>query len=131
MKKIAFAVCGFLVAVNAFPAAAKYTGSMTSGEVPSLPLSPTSLALVSGGSSKEHDFSNAVAQTGEMTGTVKWFNEARGFGFITPDDGSIDLFVQFSALQRTGFKTLEEGQKVRFNVQEDAKGPSAVNVRLR
>ena len=104
---------------------------MTSGEVPSLPLSPTSLALVSGGSSKEHDFSNAVAQTGEMTGTVKWFNEARGFGFITPDDGSIDLFVQFSALQRTGFKTLEEGQKVRFNVQEDAKGPSAVNVRLR
>jgi cold shock protein len=63
-----------------------------------------------------------------LTGTVKWFNESKGFGFITPDDGSKDIFVHFSAIQDNGFKTLAEGQKVQFSIQDGAKGPSAVNV---
>ncbi len=62
------------------------------------------------------------------TGTVKWFNEAKGFGFITPQDGSKDVFVHFSAIQGNGFKTLAEGQSVSFDVQQGPKGPSAVNV---
>lgn len=63
-----------------------------------------------------------------VTGTVKWFNESKGFGFITPDDGSKDVFVHFSAIQDMNFKTLAEGQKVRFAVENGAKGPSATNV---
>jgi len=62
------------------------------------------------------------------TGTVKWFNEAKGFGFITPDDGGKDVFVHFSAIQGSGFKTLAEGQKVRFEVRQGPKGPQAENV---
>jgi CspA family cold shock protein len=62
------------------------------------------------------------------TGTVKWFNEAKGYGFITPDDGGKDVFVHFSAIQGTGFKTLAEGQKVRFEVRQGPKGPQAENV---
>ena len=62
------------------------------------------------------------------TGTVKWFNEAKGYGFITPDDGSKDLFVHFSAIQSSGFKKLEEGQKVQFETAEGPKGPNATNV---
>ena len=52
------------------------------------------------------------------TGTVKWFNDAKGYGFITPDDGSEDLFAHFSAIQMGGFKTLKEGQKVSFDVTQ-------------
>ena len=63
------------------------------------------------------------------TGTVKWFNDAKGFGFITPEDGGKDLFVHFSAIQASGFKTLKEGDKVQFDVGQGAKGPSATNVR--
>jgi CspA family cold shock protein len=63
------------------------------------------------------------------TGTVKWFNDAKGFGFITPEDGGKDLFVHFSAIQGAGFKTLKEGQKVQFEVGQGPKGPSASNVR--
>jgi CspA family cold shock protein len=63
------------------------------------------------------------------TGTVKWFNDAKGFGFITPEDGGKDLFVHFSAIQGSGFKTLKEGDKVQFDVGQGAKGPSATNVR--
>lgn len=62
------------------------------------------------------------------TGTVKWFNESKGFGFITPDDGSKDVFVHFSAIQGGGFKTLREGQAVTFGVEQGPKGPQAVNV---
>jgi CspA family cold shock protein len=63
------------------------------------------------------------------TGTVKWFNDAKGFGFITPEDGGKDLFVHFSAIQGSGFKSLKEGDKVTFEVGQGPKGPSANNVR--
>ena len=62
------------------------------------------------------------------TGTVKWFNEAKGFGFITPEDGSKDVFVHFSAIQSEGFRTLSEGQKVTFESEDGPKGPQAKNV---
>ncbi len=65
---------------------------------------------------------------GKLNGTVKWFNEAKGFGFITPDDGSKDVFVHFSAISGQGFKTLAEGQRVEFEISQSAKGPSAANV---
>ena len=62
------------------------------------------------------------------TGTVKWFNDAKGFGFITPDDGSEDLFAHFSAIQMRGFKTLKEGRKVTFEVTQGLKGKQASNI---
>ncbi len=62
------------------------------------------------------------------TGTVKWFNESKGFGFITQDDGGADVFVHFSAIQGSGFKTLAEGQKVTYEIQQGPKGPQAANV---
>lgn len=62
------------------------------------------------------------------TGTVKWFNDAKGYGFITPEDGSRDCFVHHSAIQGEGFKTLAEGERVEFDVVEGAKGPAAENV---
>jgi CspA family cold shock protein len=63
------------------------------------------------------------------TGTVKWFNETKGFGFISPDDGGEDLFAHFSAIQGTGFKTLRENQKVSFEVTQGPKGKQASNIR--
>jgi CspA family cold shock protein len=62
------------------------------------------------------------------TGTVKWFNDSKGYGFITPDDGSEDLFAHFSAIQMNGFKTLKEGQKVSFEVTQGPKGKQASNI---
>jgi CspA family cold shock protein len=62
------------------------------------------------------------------TGTVKWFNDAKGYGFITPDDGSEDLFAHFSAINMSGFKTLKEGQKVSFDVVQGPKGKQASNI---
>ena len=64
------------------------------------------------------------------TGTVKWFSGEKGYGFITPADGSKDLFVHFSAIQGAGYKSLPEGAKVEYEPQQGAKGPQAANVTL-
>lgn len=64
-----------------------------------------------------------------MKGTVKWFNDQKGFGFITPEDGSKDIFVHHTAIQGSGFKSLRENQKVEFDVEESQKGPRAANVK--
>ncbi|EBB8528048.1 cold-shock protein [Salmonella enterica] len=66
--------------------------------------------------------------TTKITGLVKWFNPEKGFGFITPKDGSKDVFVHFSAIQSNEFRTLNENQEVEFSVEQEPKGPSAVNV---
>jgi CspA family cold shock protein len=63
------------------------------------------------------------------TGTVKWFNDSKGFGFITPDGGGDDLFAHFSAIQAKGFRTLAENQRVTFDVVEGPKGKQAANIR--
>ncbi|MGD8407229.1 MAG: cold-shock protein [Thiohalophilus sp.] len=63
-----------------------------------------------------------------INGTVKWFNESKGFGFITPEDGSKDVFVHFSAIVGDGFRTLAEGQQVSFEVEQGPKGPQAARV---
>ncbi len=64
------------------------------------------------------------------TGTVKWFNESKGFGFITPSDSGKDVFVHFSAIASEGFRTLAEGQQVNFEIEDGPKGPQAKNVRV-
>lgn len=63
------------------------------------------------------------------TGTVKWFNSEKGYGFVTPDDGSADVFAHFSAIQSNGYRTLEEGQKVEFDTAQGPKGLQAENIR--
>ena len=63
------------------------------------------------------------------TGIVKWFNGEQGYGFITPDDGSADVFAHFSAIQSSGYRSLEENQRVEFDVTQGQKGPQAENIR--
>ncbi len=65
-----------------------------------------------------------------MTGTVKWFNDSKGFGFITPDGGGKDVFCHHSAIQANGRRTLEDGQQVEFDLVEGKKGPEAENVKV-
>ncbi|PIJ49411.1 cold-shock protein [Erwinia sp. OLTSP20] len=64
----------------------------------------------------------------KIIGTVKWFNADKGFGFISPEDGSKDVFVHYSAIQGNDFRTLDEGQRVEFSIENGPKGPSAGNV---
>lgn len=64
------------------------------------------------------------------TGTVKWFNDAKGFGFITPEDGSADVFAHFSAIVSDGFRSLAEGQQVTYDVESGPKGPQAANIKI-
>ena len=63
------------------------------------------------------------------TGTVKWFNDSKGFGFVTPEGGDKDVFAHFSAIQGNGFKTLKEGQRVSFDITTGPKGDQASNIR--
>ena len=63
-----------------------------------------------------------------VTGTVKWFNDAKGYGFITPENGSKDCFVHHTAIKAEGFRSLSEGERVEFDIVEGAKGPAAENV---
>jgi cold shock protein len=63
------------------------------------------------------------------TGTVKWFNDSKGFGFITPDDGGKDLFAHHTSIQGSGYKSLKDGQKVSFDVTQGQKGPAASNIK--
>src|SRR3546814_15671696 len=72
--------------------------------------------------------SSTPENTEKLTGTVKWFNDAKGFGFITPDNGGEDLFAHFSSIQMNGFKTLKEGQKVAFDIAQGPKGKQAHNI---
>jgi len=65
-----------------------------------------------------------------LRGTVKWFNNAKGYGFIGPEDGSKDVFVHYSAIQAEGYKALHEGQKVEYEITQGAKGLQAANVKL-
>jgi cold shock protein len=69
-----------------------------------------------------------LGKSNMATGTVKWFNDSKGYGFITPDDGSEDLFAHFSAITMSGFKTLKEGEKVSFEVTQGPKGKQASNI---
>jgi CspA family cold shock protein len=72
----------------------------------------------------------AVSATTMQTGTVKFFNTSKGYGFIQPEDGSKDIFVHVSALQASGLDGLAEGQQVQFDIEADTKGPKAVNISL-
>ena len=75
-----------------------------------------------------HSFPQEVIASMQY-GTVKWFNDAKGFGFISPEDGSADVFVHFSAIDAKGFRSLQEGQRVSYEVQQGAKGAQAAGVK--
>jgi len=78
-----------------------------------------------------HEHSTFLGKKGKdnmATGTVKWFNDAKGFGFVTPDDGGADIFAHYSAINMRGFKSLQEGQKVIYDVVQGPKGKQASNI---
>src|SRR5690606_32485899 len=87
---------------------------------------PAAPAPPSGGVGGPHQ--SGVAAMARTTGTVKWFNDAKGFGFITPEGGDKDCFVHHSAITMEGFRTLAEGDRVEFDIVQGAKGPAAENV---
>ena len=74
------------------------------------------------------DIITANGGSEKISGTVKWFNDAKGFGFVTPDSGGEDLFAHFSSINMNGFKTLKEGQKVLFEIAQGPKGQQALNI---
>lgn len=80
------------------------------------------------GSSRRNVGSTTGTDNDRVTGTVKWFNDAKGYGFITPDGAKEDVFCHFSAIQGNGFKTLAENDKVEFEIVDGQKGPQAANV---
>jgi CspA family cold shock protein len=88
----------------------------------------TSLLLAAVGSPALRPQRRSRRQEMRTTGTVKWFNDAKGFGFITPDNGQKDCFVHHSAIQAQGFRSLAEGERVEFEVVDGKKGPAAENV---
>lgn len=91
---------------------------------------PMDLTAWEGKSSKTHrnHYIYTINTYTMPTGVVKWFNDAKGFGFITPDDGGEDLFAHFSAINMGGFKSLKEGQKVSFEITDGKKGKQASNI---
>jgi len=74
------------------------------------------------------ELKRSYIMSNKILGTVKWFNSEKGFGFISPENGSKDVFVHFSAIQGTDYRSLDEGQRVEFSVEQGPKGPSAANV---
>lgn len=78
--------------------------------------------------SSTNDTFNTDRNQAKSTGTVKWFNDAKGFGFITPDNGGEEIFAHFSSIQMDGFKTLKEGQKVSYETVQGPKGKQALNI---
>jgi CspA family cold shock protein len=77
----------------------------------------------------EQDQIRVTKEVAMATGTVKWFNAEKGFGFIAPDDGSADVFAHYSAIASSGYRSLDENQKVEFEVTQGPKGPQAENIR--
>jgi cold shock protein len=96
----------------------------------SLPALPPRLIVVAAGhASGISVWGREKERIDVATGTVKWFSSEKGYGFITQDDGGPDVFVHFSAIAAEGYRSLEEGQKVQFDVTQGQKGPQAANVR--
>src|SRR5688572_15883922 len=111
----------FPTTVPACPAQGRCTNQRGVGPASKLSVGPIGIAELR----LQHTHQEQVMRT---TGTVKWFNDAKGFGFITPEGGQKDCFVHHSAISGQGFKTLAEGDKVEFDVVQGAKGPAAENV---